>query len=133
MLVQKNEMSSYKTLTLASLQIERKIYVEDAHSFTKRLRGLIGREKIDPDYAYYIYPCSAIHTVAMRFAIDAVFVDKHSQIRKIVSNLKPWRWAYCRQAVGVLEFSAGQAERLDLFLGQRLYWDNGVLIYTPRT
>jgi uncharacterized membrane protein (UPF0127 family) len=46
----------------------------------------------------------------MRFAIDVVFVDRAGVVLKVVSALRPWRFAGGRGARCVLELSAGEAE-----------------------
>lgn len=44
----------------------------------------------------------------MRFAIDAVFVDRKGKVTRAVSNLRPWRIAFGgRGARAVLELRAG--------------------------
>ena len=40
--------------------------VEVANSFSKRVKGLIGRTKISKDYALYIPGCNFIHTFFMK-------------------------------------------------------------------
>ena len=46
----------------------------------------------------------------MRFAIDAVFLDRESRVLRIAEHLKPWRLAGCRGASAVVEL-AGECER----------------------
>lgn len=48
----------------------------------------------------------------MRFAIDAVFVDRGSRVVRVVSRLRPWTpVAAARGADSVIELPAGAAER----------------------
>ena len=57
----------------------------------------------------------------MRFAIDAIFLDKEMRIKKIVKNVQPWLgFAICLDAFAVLEVKAGEASRLQLSVGQCL-------------
>src|ERR687896_2706384 len=58
-----------------------------------RLRGLLGRAQLASGEGLLIRPTSAIHTYFMRFPIDAVFLDRDLVVVKIVSNLRPWRFA----------------------------------------
>ena len=60
----------------------------------------------------------------MKFAIDAVFVDRNFVIKKIVPNLKTWSGvSFCSDAWGVIEFSAGEAAQLSLKVGDRLNFE----------
>jgi uncharacterized protein len=56
----------------------------------------------------------------MRFAIDAVFLDRELRVVKITDDLRPWRAAGSRGAKAVLEIRAGEAARRGLRVGQRL-------------
>ena len=59
----------------------------------------------------WIVPCEAIHTFWMKFAIDAVFLDKNKRVTKVVSNLRPSRLAMSLRARSVLELPAGRGRR----------------------
>ncbi len=46
----------------------------------------------------------------MRFAIDAVFLDRSRRVVRVVADLRPWvPLARARGAAGVLELPAGTA------------------------
>jgi uncharacterized membrane protein (UPF0127 family) len=85
-----------------------------------RMKGLLGRSELLPDEGLLLRPASSIHTFFMRFPIDAVFLDRDLVVRKIVLGLKPWRLGFARGARSVLELAAGESERRDITLGQRL-------------
>ncbi len=85
--------------------------VELATTSATRRRGLLGRDSFDPSAAMVIAPCSAIHTLFMRFAIDVVFVNRDGRVLKVVRNLKPWRIAGSLRAFAVFELNAGTLER----------------------
>ena len=85
-----------------------------------RMRGLLGRRQLDRGEGLLLRPASSIHTLFMRFPIDAVFVDRGGVVRKVVRNLKPWRTAACRGARAVLELPAGESDRRVLRVGDRL-------------
>jgi uncharacterized membrane protein (UPF0127 family) len=53
--------------------------VELAASWWNRLRGLIGRKEFCAAQALVLRPCSAIHTIGMRFPIDVLFLDPGGQ------------------------------------------------------
>jgi uncharacterized protein len=65
-------------------------------------------------------PASSIHTAFMRFAIDAVFLDREDRVLKVAAELSPWRMAACKGARAVLEVPAGEAERRGLRPGVSL-------------
>ena len=63
--------------------------VEKAVRWRDRLRGLLGRDRIDG--ALVIEPCSSIHTFFMKFTIDAVFLRADDRVIRAISALRPWR------------------------------------------
>lgn len=51
----------------------------------------------------------------MSFALDALFVDKNLKVKKIVYNLKPWRFSpLALGAYSVFEFQAGNLKQVDV-------------------
>ncbi|HZT77232.1 MAG TPA: DUF192 domain-containing protein [Vicinamibacterales bacterium] len=92
--------------------------VEIAATRATRRQGLLGRASLDASAAMVIAPCFAVHTMFMRFPIDAVFVDREGTVRKIVT-LPAWRAAADVRASAVVEFAAGAARGLRV--GDRLY------------
>jgi uncharacterized membrane protein (UPF0127 family) len=94
--------------------------VDIAGTSETRRRGLLGRDSLDPSEALIIAPCSAIHMFFMRFAIDAVFVERDGRVRKIVHDLRPWRIALSFGAYAVVEMSSGAVARSDVEVGDRL-------------
>jgi uncharacterized membrane protein (UPF0127 family) len=91
-----------------------------ADSPLTRLRGLLGRRRLDPSHGILIRPAPAIHTWFMRFAIDAVFLDGDLNVLSVRPGLRPWRVAGHRGARAVLELAAGEAERRSICPGDRL-------------
>jgi uncharacterized protein len=85
-----------------------------------RLRGLLGRSGMSSGEGLLLRPAGSIHTAFMRFAIDAVFLDRTDRVVKIASALRPWRAAGCRGARSVLELPAGEAARRGLRPGVSL-------------
>jgi uncharacterized membrane protein (UPF0127 family) len=85
-----------------------------------RLKGLLGRRCLDPDEGLLIRPSSSIHMFFMRFPIDAVFLDRDLVVRKVVSELRPWRIAVARGAKSVVELAAGEVARRGVAVGDRL-------------
>jgi uncharacterized membrane protein (UPF0127 family) len=84
-----------------------------SNSFRTRLVGLLGHKSIQSNEAMWISPCSMIHTYFMRFAIDAVFLDKNMKVLKVIKNLKPWRFSsWVIRAKSVLETAPGKTNGL---------------------
>ena len=84
---------------------------EVAETFRQRARGLIGRPSLAPGKGLLIPRCNCIHTLLMRFPIDATFFDRRGAVVKVVRNIPPWRpwvWGGWR-AVCVLETAAAPA------------------------
>jgi hypothetical protein len=84
------------------------------------MRGLLGRRELPSGEGILLKPASSIHMAFMRFAIDAVFLDRELRVVKVAADVKPWRAAGARGAKSVLEISAGEAARRGLKVGDRL-------------
>jgi uncharacterized protein len=92
-----------------------------ANTWWRRAVGLLGTSALqDEPCGLWIAPCSSIHMLGMRYAIDVVFLDAHGLIQKMVPQLKPWRFAACWRAHSTLELRAGLCEVMQLQLGQCL-------------
>lgn len=77
-----------------------------ADTHWSRLRGLVGASPGDfgNGWGLWIVPCRGVHTLAMRFPIDVVYLDRNGTVVHIAENLKPWRFArVCIAAASVLE------------------------------
>jgi uncharacterized protein len=86
-----------------------------------RMKGLLGRkQELAAGEGLLLKPAPSIHTWFMRFAIDAVFLDRNMSIIGIEENLKPWRTAGRRGARAVLELAAGESRRRGIKRGDRL-------------
>jgi uncharacterized membrane protein (UPF0127 family) len=85
-----------------------------------RMRGLLGREALEPGTGMLLSREPSVHTFFMRFPIDVVFLDKAKTIVKIVHDLRPWRAAGARKAVAALELPAGAAASAGLRTGMTL-------------
>ncbi len=90
-----------------------------ANSWFKRLVGLLNRSHLSDSEALVLIPCSSIHTVGMRFSIDAVFLDKAGKVVGIKENLKPFRFCIAPKSTkAVLELAAGNVKRTGISLEQ---------------
>jgi uncharacterized protein len=83
------------------------VSLEVADTGAKRNKGLLGRKELPPGEGLWILPCQSVHTFAMQFAIDLVYLDRSHRIRKVRSNVPPWRISACLSAHSVLELPTG--------------------------
>ena len=91
-------------------------------SFFGRGMGLMFRPPLEPGRGMWIAPCNGIHMMFMRFAIDAVFLDRRERVKKVYRRLPPWwgvvwlEWA----AHSVLELPPGSTADIDLERGDQV-------------
>jgi len=71
--------------------------VEIADTFLRRLKGLLGRKKIEKGYGLLLIPCASIHMFFMKFSIDVFFLkekDGSYELLRAARDVKPWRMAF---------------------------------------
>ena len=91
-----------------------------AFDSASRRKGLLDHASLADGSAMIIAPTSAIHTFAMRFAIDVIFVSKDGRVLKVKAAVKPRRIAAAWRAFAVVELAAGAVERSDTRRGDQL-------------
>ena len=91
-------------------------------SLFARMRGLLGRKSLGSDTAMVIDPCSSIHTLGMRFAIDVLFLDSKNRITAIARDVKPGRFWVSGgwQVRRVIESEAGCLDLSRLRIGDTI-------------
>ena len=90
-----------------------------ARSARTRMKGLLGRTSLEAGEGC-AFREKSIHMLFMRMPLDIVFCDPELRVVKVVPELKPWRFAGCKEARYVLEIGPGEAERLGLRAGVAL-------------
>lgn len=83
------------------------LVVADTH--WTRLKGLLGtrREKFAPGKGLWIVPSHGVHTFAMSYALDVIYLDERQVVVHVEENVRPWRVTAIRtDAVTVLELPA---------------------------
>ncbi|MHB8509977.1 MAG: DUF192 domain-containing protein [Candidatus Dormibacteria bacterium] len=89
--------------------------LEVARNPWSRFMGLMGRPRLETGRGLWLEPCGSIHMFFMRFAIDAVFVDRQGRVLRVLENLKPWRISpIVKHARAVIELPAGTVTGIDL-------------------
>jgi uncharacterized membrane protein (UPF0127 family) len=98
-----------------------------ARTAVERMRGLLGRRRLEEGEGLIFPSCRAIHTCGMRFAIDAVFTNGDGKVVAIMPWLRPWRVSrIVWRSQAVIELPAGTAKQAQLVVGDR------VLLYPPK-
>jgi uncharacterized membrane protein (UPF0127 family) len=87
-----------------------------------RMRGLLGRRRLDDGEGILLRPASSVHTFFMLFPIDVVFLDRDLSVLRVVPALSPWRAVGRRGAASVLELAAGVCDARGVAVGDRLDW-----------
>ncbi|HEY2597087.1 MAG TPA: DUF192 domain-containing protein [Candidatus Dormibacteraeota bacterium] len=96
--------------------------LEVERSLIGRTVGLMGRRHLEAGQGMWINPCNGIHMMFMRFAIDAVFLDRQERVKKVYRNLPAWYgvvW-FVWGAESVLELPPGSTAGIDLKKGDQI-------------
>lgn len=96
---------------------------EIADTSAKRRTGLLKHAGLAPGEGLWIVPCEGVHTFAMKFAIDVVFVNRKYKILKIRPNMGKRRIALSLLAHSVLELPAGTLEETGTQRGDQLEFE----------
>ncbi len=90
-----------------------------------RMKGLLGRDGLEPGQALYISPCTSIHSFFMRFVFDAVFIAADGTALHLIPRMKKWRMSkIVPRAAGVIELPAGVLEESGTVKGDRIVFDD---------
>jgi uncharacterized membrane protein (UPF0127 family) len=68
-----------------------------------RLLGLAGLRALPPGTALLLPRTRSVHTCAMRFSLDLVWLDRAGRVVRIDRAVPPWRVRNCRVAYAVIE------------------------------
>jgi uncharacterized membrane protein (UPF0127 family) len=94
--------------------------LEAALDSASRRKGLLGRDGMPDGSALIIAPTNAVHTFAMRFPIDVVFVRRSGVVSKVRHRMPRGRMSASLLAFAVVELPAGAADRAGVRPGDRL-------------
>ena len=106
-----------RNLTRETIIAER---AEVASSGPKRSKGLLGRKALDPGGGMWIIPCESVHTFFMQFALDLIYLDRKHRIKKLRSNVGPWRVSACLTAHSIIELPCGTIKDSESRVGDLL-------------
>lgn len=100
------------------------IKVEYADTFWRRLIGLLNRSSLDARQGLLLRPCGSIHTFAMRFSIDVIFLDSEGRVLGYADNVPPNRVRFSPAGTRqVLEVAHGNRSRTGIHLEDYLIFD----------
>ena len=99
-----------------------------ARTHWSRFRGLMATDasRFRSGQGLWIVPCRGVHTIAMRFPIDAVYLDREKIVIHIEQDLQPWRLSAIRaSAFSVLEVPAGMIRKSQTTVGDQIdiFWE----------
>ncbi len=98
--------------------------IKVAETSLSRIVGLLGQKGLEPGTGLIIFPSQAIHTVAMRFAIDVIFLDRDWRVVRMRPAMVPYRLTgICWRARCVLELPAGVIAKTSTSVGDQLAVD----------
>jgi uncharacterized protein len=98
-----------------------RLTVADSH--WTRLKGLIGTPEalFRAGRALWIVPSHGVHTMAMGYPIDVVFLNEALAVVYVAENVKPWRFTALRMdAMTVLELPAHTISNTQTRVGDEL-------------
>ncbi len=92
-----------------------------AESLFKKIFGLTVGKPLGQDQCFLIKSCKSIHTIGMRYAIDAMFLDQTGRVLKVFEHVRPYRVTpFIKKAQDVVEFRAGFTARKGISRGLHL-------------
>ena len=94
-----------------------------ANTHWARLCGLLATSATDFCFGHglWIVPCQGVHTVAMRYPIDAIYLDADHRVIHLEENLRPWRFAPVRMdSATVLELPTHTVYTTGTMIGDQL-------------
>ncbi len=92
-----------------------------ASTAAKRMKGLLGRDGLNTGESLFITPCKSIHTIAMSFPIDVLFLDSTGRVVALKESMPPNRvtW-FVFKARNVLELAAGVIAKTSTKIGDEI-------------
>ena len=88
-----------------------------------RLCGLMGKDvaNFSAGNGLWIVPSRGVHTLAMKFPIDVLYLDKNKCVVHAERNLRPWRLArVSMRTVSVLELPGNTLESSGTTIGDEI-------------
>ncbi|TFE28638.1 DUF192 domain-containing protein [Cohnella luojiensis] len=92
--------------------------IEEAHTFLRRLRGLMLTKSLAEGNGLHIRPCRGVHSFFMRYPIDVLHLSEDNIVVGMEQGLKPGRIGRSfRGTRAVVELPAGTLETAGVCVG----------------
>ena len=91
-----------------------------ADTSAKRRTGLLKHKGLAPGEGLWLVPCEGVHTFAMKFPIDVVFLNKKHKVTKMRPNMVSSRIAFSLRAHSTLELPVGMIQKSQTAVGDQL-------------
>lgn len=85
-----------------------------------RMRGLLGRDRLEVDEGMLFSHTGSVHTYGMKFPIDVVFLDKGLTVLSFHAHVGKSRAVKHKGAAWTLELPAGSCHRRGITVGSHL-------------
>ena len=87
----------------------------------QRLRGLLGRPRLQPGEGLLLTPCRAIHMAGMKYPLDVIFLDRQGTVVAVYPSIAPGkRTGWHASARSALELPAGTLDATGTQVGHTL-------------
>ena len=97
------------------------LQAEFADTFLSRLIGLLGRTTVGEEEGIILSPCNSIHTIGMRFPIDAIFLDQNNKVCHLIINMNRFKISpIVKNASKVIEIQSGKIKKLNVQMNDEL-------------
>jgi uncharacterized protein len=95
--------------------------ITKAHSFLKRLKGLMFTKSLPEGHGLHIQPCRSIHTFFMNYSIDVLYLNKDFEIVGLDEKLEPAKMGpLYKNGHSVLELPAGTVQKSGTKVGHKI-------------
>jgi uncharacterized membrane protein (UPF0127 family) len=94
-----------------------------AETHWSRFRGLMCADasSFPAGRGLWLVPSRGVHTFAMRFPIDVLYLDRDKTVVHLEQNLKPWRMAPVRMnAISILELPVNTLDSTRTAIGDQI-------------
>ncbi|UWZ83081.1 DUF192 domain-containing protein [Occallatibacter riparius] len=98
--------------------------IEVADTAARRNKGLLGRTGLEPGEGLWIVPCEAVHTFAMKFSLDLIYLDRKRRVVKVRGDVRPGRISGAFRSHSVIELPTGAIAASQTQRGDILEFDS---------
>ena len=97
------------------------VRITRADTTLTRLKGLLGRIRLNADAGLWLIPSRGIHTIGMLFAIDVIYLDTANRVIHLIEHLGPFRISPIRiKCASILELPPRSIYSSNTRIGDRL-------------